>query len=321
MSIIAVAMRPFWASGLNEVAGRVEKGLGGWICDGDFQVYGPVLTNGFTLHFADATPLVRSLAADVSKIGLAPFETLNSISRSRRFPRSTAWLIIQTYYAAFYAGHALLRMLGKSWAPLGHEEIRTIRRVADLYGYPVEKPLQGGLYVLNVDAANSGVNASTARALGSRPHEAFWGAFCNEVRTLGKDVLSLGGGAIADRQLVSAKLGELEFNLTFGSCASGHWLSSVRNAVNYDLRLSAWYPYSGRRSYYDDLFRRLDEWRSDPVTLDLNSHGKQDLRRFQATCNFIVSMCRVSMEEMALRCPTGKSFLVYGPLAFMNLWR
>jgi hypothetical protein len=124
---------------------------------------------------------------------------------------------------------------------------------------------------------------------------------------------------VKDRQIISGKLADLASNLCFGSSPNGRWLSTIRNAVNYEHLYSTWYPYGRRDSYYDQLFGRAGEWMEDPETIDLVSHEGRDLRRFQATCNFIIAMLRVSTAEMARRCSAGKSFHAFGSSAFLNL--
>ena len=57
----------------------------------------------------------------------------------------------------------------------------------------------------------------------------------------------------------------------------------------------------------------------DPMTINLSVPGTTNVRRFQDTCNFIISACRVLSLDMAARCPTGKSFHTYGWLAISNL--
>lgn len=313
--------RAFWLPGLNEITGSQTKELTGWISDEDFQVYSPPGDGRFTLSVSYALPVVRAYAAEITRISTAAFETIAALNRPRKFPKSAGWLIIKTYYAAFFSAHAFLRMLGTSCSPLSREDISSITTVADAYGYAPSTPLPGGLHTLNFDASSNQLNGRVIRDMRTGPHEAFWLEFTNRMQSLSSNVLQTASATIKDRQIISAKLSDLVSNLCFKCGSKGCWLSMVRNAVNYGQSHYAWYPYGHPERYYDQLFDSASEWNSDPAELDLVSHQGRDLRRFQITCNFLIAMLRVSILEMARRCPRGRSFHTYGPMAFLNLFR
>jgi hypothetical protein len=319
MSIFGEVIRPFWLPGLNEVSGNYIKEIGGWICDEEYQIYNLPTEKKFVLNVSRQGPLLEAFAADVNRISVAAFETPDSLVRSASFPRSTAWLIIKTYYAAFFAAHALLRMLGKSCAPLDREQINSITRVADLYGNAPAKPMVGGLYCMTFSATANELEGIRIKSVAAGPHEAFWLIFQERIEKLSSEVLATGIGTLANRQIVSTKLSDLASNLSFAASGKGRWLSAVRNAVNYNQKLSTWYPYVGQKAYYPQLFDKVFEWKADPEDLDLTSHDGKDLRRFQVTCNFILGLLRASIAEMSRRCSAGKSFHTYGSVAFLNL--
>src|ERR1035441_8432610 len=114
MSIFDDITRPFWLAGLNQVSGPQLKGIGGLICDEEYQIYSPITPTSFVLSFTDAEPFLSAFAGDINRIGSASFESALGIVKSSALPKSTAWLVIQTYYSAFFSAHALLRILGES---------------------------------------------------------------------------------------------------------------------------------------------------------------------------------------------------------------
>ena len=61
------------------------------------------------------------------------------------------------------------------------------------------------------------------------------------------------------------------------------------------------------------------EWKDESSGIDLISYEGRELRRFQATCNFIIALFRETAVDMANRCTTGRSFLGFGALAVLNL--
>ncbi len=316
MSIIDGTVRPFWLPGLNLVSGPMLKGLGGWLCDEAYQVYTPCTSTSFILSFTDDAALLGSFAGDINRIGSASFESAVGIVRSAAMPKSTAWLIIRTYYSAFFSAHALLRMLGESCTPLEREQLNSIGKVANLFGASSASPMTGGLYHLR---CNMGDKAIQGTAMSGSPHEAFWKVFHDRVLDLSNGVLRLSSESLVDRQLASSKFSELASNLSFSSAGRGRWLSSMRNAVNYSQKHATWFPYSGIQSYQKQLFEKISEWRGDPMDIQLTSYEDKDLRRFQATCNFIIGCFRSSALEMSRRCLAGRSFHEYGALACLNM--
>jgi hypothetical protein len=316
MSIIEDISRPFWLLGLNQVSGPKVKGIGGWICDEDYQIYTPATQTSFVLSFTDSEKLLGALAGDINRIGSASFESVVGIVKPKVLPKSTAWLIIRTYYSAFFSAHAFLRMLGESCTQIEREQVNSIGRVASLFGASASSPMAGGLYHLSCDMKMRTISGT---ALSGSPHEAFWKTFHDRVLELSNSILSLSTESLVNRQLASAKFSELAANLSFASAGRGRWLSTVRNAVNYSQKHATWYPYSGEQKYYTQLFEKISEWTEDPIAIDLASHADKDLRRFQATCNFIIAAFRSSALEMAQRCSVGRSFHEFGALACLNL--
>lgn len=303
-------------AGLNQISGPQAKGIGGLICDENYQIYSQMGPASFVLSFADPEPCIRAFAADINRIGSASIETVLSVTKSKALPKSTAWLVIQTYYSAFFSAHALLRSLGESCTPIERAQVNSLMRVGGLFGTACASPLTGGLYHLIYDDKARTISGT---ALSGSPHEVFWRVFYERVLRLGSEALSVSTESLANRQSVSVKLSELAENLCFQSAPRGRWLSSIRNSVNYSQKLATWHPYSGHKHYYEQLFDKVGEWIEDPLDLDLSSHGDKDLRRFQASCNFIIASFRSVTVDMASRCSAGRSFHEFGALACLNL--
>jgi hypothetical protein len=319
MSPTAEALRLFWVPGLNEVTGPQIKDISGWICDEEFQVYSPIEQEDFTLFVDRTSPLLNGYAAEITRISIAAFETLSSVARLGMLTKSTAWMVIKTYYASFYAAHSIMRMFGISCTPTGRAQIKSIDTIATAYGYPIQHLPRGGLYELTFNSERKELKVSYIRSISAGPHGSFWRIFCLYLEKLIPQILTSATLTVQDQQSAATKIQELISNLSFGGGPKANWLSMVRNVVNYDQGMSAWYPYQNRPKYYEQLFSHVNEWKSDMSTIDLISHQDEDLRRFQATCNCIVALCREMAQEMATRCSTGKSFHRYGSLACLNL--
>jgi hypothetical protein len=321
ISPLADAIRPFWLAGINEVSGHCRKELKAWINDGKFQVYIAPSDGSFTLHVSEIEPLLQAYAAEISRTSLASNETMSSVLLAPAIKKSTAWLIIQTYYATFFAAHSLVRVLGTSCLPLDALQIRSISKISKLFGQEPSGPIGGGLYRITFTPSIKQIQGSQLKSMKAGPHEGFWGVFSDAIKRISTEMLDLSTLTATTAQSASGKLSELLSNLNFNNSGRGSWLSTVRNAVNYDQRWATWYPYSERRPYYDELLRHRKDWLKDPLDIDLILHDDKDLRRFQATCNFIMALSRNTIEDMAQRCSRGTSFHEFGSLAFRRLFQ
>ncbi|HEX3748088.1 MAG TPA: hypothetical protein VHW09_29360 [Bryobacteraceae bacterium] len=321
VSPLAEAFRPFWLGGLNDVSGHQRKELKGWINDENFQVYEAPTESSFILNVAEPLPVLQAYAAEISRISIASVESMASILATPPSKKSVAWLIIQTYYAAFFAAHTITRTLGTSCLPLEPIQLRSVTKISTLFGQRPTSPIGGGLYKVVFDPANGKVQCSQIKSMKAGPHEAFWKLFCERIDDVAAKLLELPALTAKTAQGASSKLSEISSNLRFNNSALASWLSSVRNRVNYDHIWATWYPYFQRQVYYDELVRHVDDWQLDPMEIDLVSHQGKDLRRFQATCNVIIALSQNFAEDMAKRCTVGKSFHEFGSLAFRRLLR
>jgi hypothetical protein len=225
MSTLADVTRPFWLYGLNEISGRPSKGLAGWINDEEYQIYTQLQATSFRVNVAFPEPLLRAYAVDINRFGSASFETLNNILKAPLLPKSLAWLVIKTYYAAFFAAHALLRLFGVSCSTLDRSQLKSITKIAQLYGFASSNQPSGGLYQLIFSPRNNDLDGLFVKG---SPREAFWLVFNDYVLKLSADVLQVAVGSLSDRQLASTKLQELASNLSYASSSKGRWLSALR---------------------------------------------------------------------------------------------
>lgn len=134
ISSLAEAFRPFWLAGLNDVSGHQRKELKGWINDEHFQVYVTPTETSFTLNVSESLPVLQAYAAEINRISIASVETMASVLTEPPSKKSAAWLIIQTYYAAFFAAHSIARTLGISCLPLEPIQLRSVTKISTLFG-------------------------------------------------------------------------------------------------------------------------------------------------------------------------------------------
>ncbi len=316
-SIAVDAIRLHWVKGLNQICGKLNKSLSGWLCDENYQVYQPLERNGFLLYIADDRELLSSIAYDCTRMAVASFETIASVEKHPSFPKSSAWVLLKSYYAAFFAAHTILRMFGISCSQIGFQEAKAVSKIASLYGNANNLTVSSGFYACQYDSQKKFLSCNKINIGAGGVHESFWSVFCQRVRSLSDEIL-ISSSNSSESQLVSVKLAELCSNLSYGHCTDGSWLSFIRNEVNYRHRFGCWFPYRDYSQANESLLGIRKIWRGDPMTMNLRYPKGKELEQFKMTCAFIISLCRLLIIEMAKRCPEGKSFHLFGALSVLN---
>ena len=299
---VAAALRRFWAPGVNEVTGNPSAlGIRNWISNKGFQVYAP-LSYPFRLHYADKVALSASFAGEAMRMSLAAMESLASIRAVPELPKSKAWALVQWYYGAFYAAHALLRMTGRSLLHLETGHAKAIDEVASHYGQ--SGSARSGFHLVVLDASTDTVEFACMNGAHGGSHEFMWRAFDQWLKTCSDELLRTPGGS-SEIQAAAMELDELRSILGSDHADAGCWLSSVRNRVNYRHELASWFPYAGHDTRDLAVFSSSVPSKAPPA-LKASPVGRP-IQRFLDGCRFIVGLCWHMSVEMDSRCPTGRS--------------
>ena len=294
----AQMLRALWLPGINVVAGRLNEGLASWIEEGSYSISTSATKNKFSVDIVAPLPLTMALAFDLGRMATASFETIASINQLEVLPRSLGWFVIQTYYGAFFASHAIARIFGTSCSQLRTTEISVLRKKGNsLTGWNL---IGSGNYTCSYNPADRTLDCSLNSA-GGGTHVAFWIAFAEVLNRLSAGVLSIPSELSLDKQEVSAKLVELRDLVGQG------WLSELRNDVNYAHLLGCWFPYKGGRKTDASLFGYVSRWKRDPMSI-APAAETTELGRFLATCLCLIALCRALTEDITQRCRQ-KSFL------------
>jgi len=307
LSALVDELRPFWLRGIHGVTGRPERGLLGLLAQQRYQVYAPATRTSVTLSFADWDQVPAAFATDAARFSMAAFESAEGIMMSQSLPKSTAWLLIRSYYAAFFAVHALGGMLGQALTQLDAAAVGAVDTVVGAYGMQGAGGIHRGFYRCLADGVAGTLRLVRVPSGGS--HEVLWNEFITLLRRVTTGILSQPNGTATSQQ-AAARLTEVEMALTSaGTVAKGTWLSIVRNRVNYHHEFGSWFPYSERGKYCDALLSRARKWSSEPDALTVRASPGRDLEQFVDACAVIVALCRATCLDMAERCPSGGSFL------------
>lgn len=320
MSIAVNEIRPFWMPGLNEITGGQDYSLVEWLLKQEYYIYSPVSQNQFVLDLLSGdlvNNMLQAFAFDCNRMASAAFETMYSIEKNTKIPKSTAWIIIKSYYAAFFAGHAIIRILGTSCSQLSNHSANKISEIARLYGSDNGLSISSSYYSCTYNRHTKQLTFDNIKFKGG-VHESFWKVFHDRIRGLSEWILN-SPVILSESQNVFRKLDELCQILRYKGHNGGNWLSAIRNKVNYRHELNTWFPHHKiRDKNVEDIYRGCFQWLDDPMKINLMIQPTKPLILFVSACNFIVALCRVLVVDMSQRCSKGKSYLIDGSLKLLN---
>jgi hypothetical protein len=317
MSIVVDAMQPFLVAGLPTVEGRpkavsISDLIGKQRTDGfdlDFDNH----TEEIVTDFRESAAILNSVAFDSSRFASAAFQTIVNLPVDITYKDRTAWSVIQAYYAAFYAGHSILRLLGESCSYFDRSHINRIAGLANAIGKVPGFTLKSTAYHCLLDATATVIRSASLRDGTGGAHEAFWKVFGLRLKDINGKILVGTMGEI-ERQIVFDKLETFRENICADNAPFFSSLSVIRNNIQYRHGMDVWLPSSLRKADRQQLGRLLAQWTRDPITIDLDIHTGGILGRFSVTCAFLISVCKHLLARIAERAPSARSFARLGPL-------
>lgn len=317
MSLVVDALRPSLVAGLMSLRGRSPTAnltdiiicapKAGFDLDFDDD------QESVEIDFRESSFVTSAIGGDASRFASAAFVTLISsvsIEKAIHFP----WGLIKLYYAAFYAGHSILRLSGQSCSYLDPVHISRLRELAIAQNLQPKSFPDTGLYHCILNPAQTGFVLKKARGRVGGAHEAFWKIFGEFLETYSHDLL-LSHLTPDDAKEVFLKLSALLKILNAHGSCSGSWLSQVRNEVQY-RHGAVWPPPSVKDASRETLSRLAEQWLNDPMKIELEYPPAGRLGEFVAACAFLTSLCRVIFYWISNQCAQrGRSF-ANGPLSY-----
>ena len=255
------------------------------------------------IDFRQSEFLARAVASDSCRFMCASFQTLASIAAEMVEDHSLPWGLIKLYYAAFYAGHSLVRLFGESCSHFDYRHAFKINTLASSMG-KLPFRIERGLYHCVIADSAAGMRATLL--LGSS-HQSFWRVFGEWLKsTIGK--ISLGPLSPNEVQEVVLKLEALRDTVQGGE------LSIVRNSLQYRHLFGVWSPAKLPKRDREALGRLMSQWKRDPMTIDLRAPNIGELGEFVLGCAFIIALCRTLLRRIAERSTAHRPFVCFGPL-------
>lgn len=258
-----------------------------WIIDGNYYINNSPPRLSLFVQVND--DVKKCLSLDAFRFAAHSAQTVFEIERSKAYTNLTAWRVIQTYYAAYFSAHAILRFFGKSFSHLepGHVKFLNARCLSEA-GYDPKLP--SSYYQIAFDHQSQ----SLLFLKQDESHKDLWKCFHSLTQSISTNLLS-GIASKERREDLSQKFSDLSDVLTLrGRFPSGNWLSVIRNEVNYKSLHGTWYPFSRNNPRFSEILSRIGDWRSGDNNIGNFVNTKNDLERF-VLCSFLIVNIALSL--------------------------
>jgi hypothetical protein len=283
-----------------------------------YSIRNDASTKTIDLDFHEPTYIVSALAADSARLSCAAFQTVAHVTTTMDNRDAAAWSLIKLYYAAFYSAHATLRLLGEACTFLYPEQINRLNQLMVAQATSARTILEKGLYHCRLSVDSKVVSCKPVGSRSGGTHEAFWKVFGNKITEVSSNVLSSRLTSV-EAQLVFSRLSQLLDVLKRKAGNNYSWLSQMRNDLQYRLQFGVWYPQKLQQQSRSGLVRLAEQWKSDPLSIEITQHNLGPLGDFVAASVFLIGLCRDLLTHIGDRSSEGKnSFVRAGPLAFIN---
>lgn len=269
----------------------------GWVANQNYLVAAGMTSTSFTLTTHDSDGLRAALANDCNRMSMAAIESISGIQADVMFPKSSAWATIRSYYAAFFAAHALLRVFGYSYSQLEYEHTKKIFEMAEaLNVHGSNSKIESGFYSIQINKLFTTLIFEKK----NESHKDMWRGFLELINKLIADIDTTTAISIhkikAQDLLIETRRGVTKN----GSRSMGNWLSELRNQVNYQHLHGAWFPYE-----VGVINRRIIDtatscWKKPSDTFNTASKKKEMEVYFESTSlllSFLREMLVICMER------------------------
>jgi len=297
------------------------QGVRDWILSASYRLEQTPKKRDTSLIVDTSTEVVEALAFDIARYSSAAIETSQHLQSYVDRPMASGWVVIRSYYAAYFAANALMRLFGYFCTNLEQKHVTAIHEMANLYQIPLpttEKTKLGpGTYAGRYSAADGQVSFRSLHTIGGGAHKQFWFAFKEFLDSFDSEIRAC---TLSKSQQTAARdsINSLTNALCYQNNPNGSWLSEIRNAVNYRLEYGAWYPYADGIVRTEDLVAAMSNAFVDTPRLKITDLRAHDLARSTDGCAYLLSWMLASITRLADQSSGGSThFLRTGPLALL----
>lgn len=286
----------------------------GWVANQKYHVAPGMTSKCFILTTQDSEGLRAALANDCNRMSMAAIESICGVQADLSFPNSSAWATIRSYYASFFAAHALLRVFGQSYSQLESEHTKKIFEMAQALNVHGDfNNIESGFYCIKIDKHFTELKFEKQKD----SHKDMWRGFLALINQLIAQIDST--SAISFHKIYAMELlEEARRGVTKnGSRSMGNWLSELRNQVNYQHLHGAWFPYEVGIADRRIVETVSSNWRKPAATF--NAVNKQrELEIFFESTALLLSLLREMLCVCAERVGDKGSVFQNGALRMLR---
>lgn len=253
-----------------------DSDLKAWVANRNYLVAENLvpLTNNkastFKLRFKKTETLYVSFANDCNRFAQAAIESMWSIAKVDKLPKSTGWATVQMYYSAFFAAHAILRIYGRACVQLEKNHVDIVLGIAGISYYDSSvNGIENGFYfasILNDEIEFSKIKES---------HADTWASFSKLLMWLIDNIPKTTGLGVHKSEALTL-ISNIKAALHISGATKGNWPSQIRNKINYQHTHGVWYPY--KSAIHDsEMILRNNEWLKDPTFFNLETNNNDIL--------------------------------------------
>lgn len=126
MASIVQNGRLFWLNGLQTAKiGHSSDGVQQWVLNGNYTFSDKPTKKKFEIFPCDK--VAAAFAGDISRLSCAAFESACSVSIPSHSNNATGWIAITSYYSAYFAANALMRVFGFACSNLSIEHTSVLK--------------------------------------------------------------------------------------------------------------------------------------------------------------------------------------------------
>ena len=216
------------------------EGLKTWLEVGSYRVASNAGGAQLTLADLRIAELMPFVSYDYERFALSSWESLQQATTRAGTSNAACWILLQAYYAAFFAAHGLMRACGEAVIKLDKVQTDVLQVSSDAALTP-SAPIEPAMYSLRIVQAAGGLLSIDLKRVPSKfgAHEGFWRAFDDFLDRVASNAVAKGD---PEANLVVAGVAEFQPVLRPLGAWRSPWLSAVRNEINYQHKHGVWRP-------------------------------------------------------------------------------
>lgn len=314
---MADGIREKWITGINAISSFSTRGLAETLLTKSYMLED--VTSNTSLVFRvpqQNLDLPQSFAFEAARFSTAAFESLLDAKPDPKYEKSLGWPLIRTYYAAFFAAHALLRICGESITFLTTKQTSKLNQFAEIYTGQISNFSNGIFHFKISDKSQKIQVVQLSRGGGS--HEDFWKIFYKFLIDV-EDVLAERFSSSSDAIAAIKTSQSLRKSLSRENCTQGSWLSQSRNSINYRQEYGIWFPYTIDRSKAMAIARTFDNWQLEESEWETAISTADFAEAHLSNSHAIAALLTCSLKDLARRnISRRRSFVDQIPFALLR---